>query len=186
MSETKISPAFLVQPEAQYNIRRIVATVVLPHEGGVMHSPGSWDFGFAHDVAQFDGFEVSCYLGDTTMGATVHDSGRLWGFGHSYSVHRIDHAEHARAIGTVLAKVQRHLDKANTDDGYLSEGDFHNYVLRVAAALKIRDVYVRNLPRARDMGGETYRKVTGSALQSWLKQVSEHAAKSELAAIGFR
>ncbi len=182
MTDT-ITCALLVQPTSEYGTRKLTATVVIPQANGELFNPPSWDWR-GSGGAQYNGLEVAAYLGELADAGRSSTGGKLWGFGATYRPHHIDRAEHARAIAAVLTRIDKHLHKANAADGYLPDDDFPGYLRRVAAALKIRTLYVRNTAGGARVTGETYRKVNGAELQTWVDTVRQHAEAGKFSEIG--
>lgn len=175
--------ALLVQVEERHGQYRAVARVVMPttEDGTLTMLSPQWHDRYEHGehAARFEGFEIAAYVGNqSTWGsnyATDTDD-KLWGFGVSFAPYRIDQADHAQAIARTLAAIDRGLRKASEDDGYIRDGEFARYVLRIAKILKIKDVYIRNLPRAYGMSGERYRLTNGfGTLDYWATEVMEMA-----------
>jgi hypothetical protein len=178
--------ALLVQAEEQYGVRQVIARVMAVQADGSLHNV-KWDY--SGDVGkEFYGMEVSAYLGDTSMGSTsdTGDTCRIWGHSIDYKPFSVSKAEQARDMARVMTRIEKHLQKATADEGYISEADFHLYLLRVAAAIKVKTLYVRNLRRAEQRTGEMFRKTDGAGLQSYIRSVADHAHKGELAEIGIR
>lgn len=168
--------ALLVQVEERFGTRYIRAHVVIPQENGELHSVPGWEYG-AQVGSDFYGFTVSAYIGDG-LGLREDNPGHIWGSSHYFEPHRVESAKHARAIARVYDRVERGLAKANDSAGYLREDDFHGYVLRVAASLGIKAIYVRNFRAQREMSGEKWRKVAPDTLAWFVSEVSRRA-KSE-------
>lgn len=138
----------------------------------------SWHFGGYDPGAEFDGFAATAYVGEggRTWDKVNRERG-VWGLGVSYSPHHIESARQAQAIARVLGKVERGLRKTDETHGALADGDYASYVLRIARILRITEVYVRNNARNRTMAGERHRKVNGTSLQYWVRDVTESVAK---------
>lgn len=167
-----------VQTEERYGQYRLVGRVSRLNEAGEMLGT-SWRYG-GHDLgAEFDGFEVHAYLGNTPGLSEYEDTKGLWGFGHSYAPYSIETAKQAQAIARVLTRLEKGLDRLNTDEGY--SNDFDVYLRRVAKILRLKEIHVRNLPG--HWSGERWRKVTGNGLQDYCKTIdtySRDSRKSEL------
>lgn len=183
MSATKkTAVAFLVQVEDRFGQKRIAAQPVRPQSDGELHAIMFDRFGENADVSHLADLNVTAYLGHD-YGTSSDNPGEVWGLGRSYTPHHIESADHAKAIASTLTKIENGLRKLQESAGYLPENDFGAYLLRIATVLRIPEIYVRNTTRALSMSGETYRKVNQGALQYWVQEVSERAAKREYAAI---
>lgn len=148
--------AFVVQIEEHYDIRRVVAKVCRVTTSGELRRPsfGSGDLG-----AHLADFEVSAYLD--------RDNERAWCPGHYFDAFRVD-LEQAESIVKVLRKIQKGMDKATREHGYLAADDFAGYLFRIAAILGVRTYYVRNSDRGREMTGETFRHADAASVQVWI------------------
>ena len=174
--------ALAVQIEESYGTYRAIARVVIPQDNGELHNPSWHDrFDDGEDAARFEGLEVSAYAGAGSWPSGPSDTdGRLWGYGVHYAPYRIESADHAKAIARTFAQIERNTAKLSAEDGPIREGEFARYVMRVAKALRIRTVYVRNTPRAFGMSGERYRIVDAVALDYWTQEVTDKLATSDL------
>lgn len=130
----------------------------------------SWGIGGFDAGAELDGFTVHAYIGySADLRTTPEDTERgLWGASFYVETHRIQNSRQATAITRNLVKVEKSMEKQNAESGYLRDEDFGAYVLRVAKALGIKKIYVRNPFKTRDMSGETFRSVDGAALQYYV------------------
>lgn len=174
MTQTASKLALLVQCEESYGTLEMKAYVVIPQENGELHHP-QWSYG-GHDFgAEFYGFEASCYVGHSDYIAAQQDrEDPLWGFGCYFKPHRVESVRQARAIASVLGKLDKGMDAINASEGYIGNGDFATYALRVARVLKLTGgVYVRNTKEAQARSGETYRKVDGAGLQYWVNDKAQ-------------
>lgn len=167
--------AWLVQAEEQYGTRFIRAHVVIPQPNGELFNPSA---NYPSDAGyEFADFRVTAYLGHSSSTFSTEDTnpGEIWGLGHEFAPFTVTRAERAQAMVSVFRKVARGFAKAEAEGGYVRDGDFHAYLLRIGTSLGIREYHVRNGKRARDMSGETYRKVTPSTLQWWIGDVQDTA-----------
>jgi len=187
MASTKTPIALLVQIESRNSDGyRAVARVVRPQENGELHSVLWSDrYGeYGEDAARFDGLEISAYAGNSSWSANQSDDyAKLWGFGVHYSPYRVEDAAHASAIARTFGQLERGMSNLQTEDGYIRDGEFARYVMRVAKALRIPTVYVRNSPRRREMTGETYRTVDALDLGYWESDILDHIVKGDLASL---
>jgi hypothetical protein len=165
-TQSRAALAWLVQAEQNYGTLFIRAHVVAPTPEGELLTL-EWDRpGVGRQYADF---QVRCYLGHPDY-VTDGDPGDLWGFVHEFAPYRVDSAERARSMAGVFTRVQRGLDKAERESGYLAEGDFVGYLLRIGAALNVRTYWVRNHRRQREMTGDRFRATAVSSLQWWLTE----------------
>lgn len=169
--------AWLLQVEEQYGTRFIRAHVVIPQENGeLFNAPSHSGFSQAPGI-EFDGFRVTAYLGNVALTSSmVSAGGEIWGLGHEFAPFRVGNLDHAKSMVSVFGKIARGMAKAEAESGYVRDGDFHSYFLRIAASLNIRTYYVRNGKRQRENSGETFRKVNPATLQWWIGDISETAA----------
>jgi hypothetical protein len=187
MASTKTPLALLVQLESRAGSGyRAVARVVRPQESGELHNV-SWSgrYGeYGEDAARFEGLEISAYAGNSSWSADQSDEyKRLWGFGVHYTPYRVEDAAHASAIARTFGQLERGMVKLAESDGYIRDGEFSRYVMRVAKALRIPRVYVRTHPRAFNMTGERYRTVDALSLAYWESDVVDSIVKGELASL---
>jgi hypothetical protein len=167
--------AWSVQVEEKYGTRFVRARIVIPQENGDLHNPSNnypTETGY-----EFADFRVTAYLGHDsgTFGVTDSNPGEIWGLGHEFAPFTVSRVERAAAMVKVFRTVSRGLTKAESESGYVKDGDFHTYLLRIGAALGIRTYYVRNGLRQRNMTGEIHRKVTPATLQWWIGDVQDTA-----------
>lgn len=171
--------AFLVQLERTYGTLKISACVVEPvtrntsesTRHGELHNV-SWSGSIWTDNAgrEYEGFNVSAYVGTPEHLRGSDEVRGLWGITATYAPHSIERAEHARAIGAVLAKLERGHQKLNNERGWLGADDYAGHLLRAAEILGIKYFYVRNSKPMRARSGEAFRKVDGSGLQLYVSQ----------------
>lgn len=163
--------ALMVQVEDNYGCPRVAAHVHTVADDESLRNI-LWTGG-REPFERFDGFAVTAYL-DVDRG--------VWGPGCHVEV-RMDRARHARAVASLLATVERGLDRLNGSNGYLPADDYASYLLRVARVLRVSRITVRNSPRRRELTGDTFRSVNGSGLQSWTDDVRRVAKAGELATL---
>jgi hypothetical protein len=130
----------------------------------------SWGIGGYSSGAELEGFTIGAYIGYQPIGGPLEDRG-LWGASTYVEIHRIENARQASAIARVMARVEKSLDKQSQESGYLTDADYAGYVLRVAKALGIKTIYVRNSFEAERNSGVRFRKVDGAALQYYVSAV---------------
>lgn len=187
MTTTSNGLALMVQIEERHGSYRAVARVVLPQENGELQTP-SWrgygqNFDSGDDGQRFDGLEITAYTGDQFGNTSGDLADKLWGFGVHYAPYRIENSTHAKVIAKVFGQIERGMAKLEAEDGYIREGEFARYVMRVAKALRIRRVYARNVPRAYAMTGERYRLADATALEFWCQEVTEKIIVHELSTL---
>jgi len=171
-ANTAPTTVLLVQVVKECETYRVMGQVHQRQLDGEMHS-ANWNYGHG-PAAQYDGFAVHAYLGNTwSSGSTIESEQGVWGEGYSYSPHRIDTAEQAKAIARVMQRLQQGLAQLNDTDGYLTGDDFAGYLLRVTKILKIKEIWTRATPRHRDITGDQFRRMSGASLQHWIKEVDE-------------
>ena len=161
--------ALMVQLEDQYGQLKLVASVVEVQPDGELHNR-QWSYGDGTG-RQFDGFRVHTYVDYNGMGGTSDEPRGIWGGGFFFEPHRIDSAEHATAIATVMRKLETGLAKLTNAEGYIRDEDFGLYLMRIGRVLGIAKVYVRNRKRSQDMSGQKFRSVDGSGLQLYVSMV---------------
>jgi hypothetical protein len=161
-----------VQVEDEYGQKRLKARVMAEQPDGELHYV-QWAYGGYGPGAEYDGLEISAYVGDhPDWDSTQHFRG-VWGSGVHYQPHRIENARHAKAIALVFARIERGLERITQDDGSLADAEYASLVLRVARVLKISAVHVRNPRAVRDRSGRTHQRVNGPGLQSWVASATE-------------
>ncbi|WP_285601371.1 hypothetical protein [Kineosporia sp. NBRC 101731] len=140
------------------NVHQIVAQI------GYQDTSGWWQsttFGWSQPGSQYADFAITAYA-DPTRPCP-------WGFTHAFSPHQIELAQ-AESILKVLRKIKRGLDRADTDRGYVPEGHFHDYIIRITTALGLDDYRVPIVPAERTPAGPQFRRVTGAGLQHWIHE----------------
>lgn len=164
--------AFTIQPTHLYGSTQIRATIVRITDDGEIRNPG-YDYGI--DDAHFNDLMVSAYVNDTGESA-----GNVYGLSVDYrDVFSVD-LKRAEGMVKLLRKVTRGMDKLNDAEGYVSEGAYAAYLLRVARVLGIRTFYVRNDRDARARSGERWRKGTGSTVAYYIDTVQTDIAKGNV------
>lgn len=158
---------FYVQVEDEYGQKRLKARVMSEQPDGELHHV-QWAYGGFDPGAEYEGLEVSAYVGDNPNWGSTDPFRGVWGSGLHYQLHRIENARHAKAIAAVFGRIERGLERVTREDGYLADSDYASLVLRVARVLKIGEVYVRNSRPVFDRSGRRYQKVNGPGLQSWV------------------
>lgn len=175
MSTAKPVYALMVAPETAYGAIRLRAYIVRVEENGEFRTPGS---GYTYDDGYLEYFEISAYA----YASHEDRAGTLYGLSADYRLpFRVD-LTLAEGMVKLLRKVTRGIDKLNESEGYVQEGDYAAYLLRVARILSIRTFYVRNDRTARDRSGERWRRATASVVQSYADTVREAIAKGNVAA----
>lgn len=179
MEEAQGTLVLMAQVEQDYGTYRVVTRVCRRTDTEMLTatwSYGGWDLG-----AEFDGLQIHAYLGSAAGLAPLDGEQGLWGQNYSYSPYRIDSTKQAKAIASVMGRLERGLQKLNDEEGYLGNEDYAGYVLRFARVLKIKGVWVRNDARHKGLTGEPYRHVTGASLQYWVADVDRTARERKLA-----
>lgn len=171
--------ALLVQVEESYGTFRIAARVVL-HNAADELLGISWSYGGFDKGAEFDGFVVHAYLGSASGMTPLEGERGVWGIGHSYSPFRIEKAKQAKAIASILGRLERGLEKISSEDGYLDRNDFAGYLLRIGRLLRIKDFWVRNDAERRVSSGQHNRQVNGAGLQLWVQDVDQITRDSKV------
>lgn len=175
MATKKLNLAWLVQVEEEFGTRHIRASIVMPQESGELHSPQA-DY-LSRPGSEYAELRVSAYLGDIEINhGMATRGGKLWGLGHEYKPFKVDSVERATQISRMLGKIRRGLEKAQTEQGYLAEGDFLGYLGRIGVAIGVKTYYVRNNTPFQDhIAGERWRKCDMPTLQFWLREVVKYA-----------
>jgi hypothetical protein len=169
--------AWLVQLEEKYGTRKIVAHVVVPQESGELHSPDAfWRFNSEHK--DFADLTVSAYLGEMDYAdGRDRQPGKVWGLGRQFTPHHVEHADHARDMARILTRIDKGLQAAQTDSGYLSDGDYPGHLARIGQTLGVTKYYMRaGQPIFATAGsGERYTSGDITKVQYWLREVSRLA-----------
>jgi hypothetical protein len=168
--------AWQVQVEQEYGTRFIRAHVVSVQPSGELHGlsgAGMYPFDEGYEFADF---RVTAYIGQdpATFGQADPNPNEIWGISHEFAPFRVERIERAAAMHSVFRKIARGFAKAESESGYVNDGDFHAYLLRVGSAVGIRTYYVRNGQRARNTSGEVFRKVTPSTLQWFVGDITKN------------
>lgn len=165
--------AWLVQVEEEFGARFVRAHIVTPREDGTLHTPSvnAW----SDPTRPYAELRVSAYIGDITYETNQSAGGRVWGVGYEYKPYRIGSAVRAREIASMMTRVEKGLDKATAELGYLADDDFAGYLGRVGMAIKVPTIYVRNATPFRNMDGLKWRKLDAPGLSYWLSEVSRFA-----------
>ena len=173
---TKSNLAILVQVEQTHGTYQVIARVVIVQANGELHNP-SWhgngvnfDSESGDDGQRFDGLQISAYAGDFP---SPDSPSQLWGFRAEYAPHWVQNSVHAKAIASVLGQIERGMDRLETVDGYIRDGEFSRYVMRAARTLRISKVYVRNAPSVVIKTGECYRTADANGLAYWTQTVNQ-------------
>lgn len=170
--------AWLVKVEDTYGTRKIVARIVVPQESGELHSPDSF-WRFNNDERNFADLTVSAYLGENFTDGRDMRPGRVWGCTREFTPHHIEQAEHARSIATMLTRIDKGLHAAQTDSGYLADGDYAGYLARVGQAIGVTKYYMRAARPIFGSMAEGIRYVSGdiTQVQFWLREVTRIAVE---------
>jgi hypothetical protein len=163
--------AWFVNLAEEYGQARLVATVVIDTPGDEPRTITAWERGTATG-AQFYGLEVTAYV-DGSPGLSATGS---WAARVRYAPFDVQSAGQARAIATVLGRVERGFDRLNAAEGYLEGGDYAGHLIRVGRILSISRFHVRASRQRREHNGEAYYLVDGSGLRWWVEQVCKDVA----------
>lgn len=128
-------------------------------------------------VAEYNGFRVSAMVGHSYRLTSDDTPGEVWGWEYSYAPDRITRPEVARGMASVLARVEKGLDKIDSEAGVVS--DFAGYVARIASVLRM-PLYVRNTARRVDMTGESFSLMDAGKLRYWVQDVSAAGEKRDM------
>jgi hypothetical protein len=171
---SKPTTAFVVEQETEHGITRIVARPVLVTEAGELRNP-LFRFGNDPESALAD-LEVYTYVD--------RDSDEWKTYAHlcEYAPLRVD-ARLAEVIVKSLRRIRKGLDRADSEQGYLSNDadGWAAFLFRIAAILGIRAYYVRNSDRGHEMTGARYRRTDGAGVQSWLSNLAYEHNKARAA-----
>lgn len=163
---------FHVQVEDEYGQKRLMGRVMAEQPNGELHQV-QWAYGGFDPGAEYEGLEVSAYVGDNPNWSSTHPFRGVWGSGVHYQLHRIENARHAKAIASAFGRIERGLERIKQEDGYLADSDYASLLLRVARVLRIGSIFVRNSRPVFDRSGRTYQKVNGPGLQSWVASAAD-------------
>lgn len=156
---TKPKLAFVLQVESSYGTTEIVGSVVYLGDDGRLRSP-LWPDYRHPEIARYADFRVHAYLD--------RDNPRAWGWGHSYTPHKISDIDHAQTILRMLRKIDKGLNATNSEQGYVDH--FAAYLFRIAAILRIRTYYVRNFDKTVEMTGERFGRRDAMGVQRWITE----------------
>lgn len=152
----KHTPVFVLSREHTHGVGSLIAEYCHLTPDGKLRHPG---FDKWNPAMQLADFEVYAYLDDPHP--------RVIGFGHWFRPWRVE-LPRAEAMVKALRRLQRGLDKANSEEGYLDHHDFPGYLFRVARILGIRTYWVENTRGQRELTGERFRQVDGAGVQGWV------------------
>lgn len=163
----KTSPlALLVELGDEYGQTRLYAKPVVDSETQDFRNCSA---DYSSDPGwELAGFTIGAYIDYSGMGGSADEQRGIWGPNFYYEPFRVGSVRFAQAIARTMAKVERSLDAQNRESGYLVDDDFSAYVLRIAKALGITSIYVRNTNRAAEVSGQRWRSVDGAGLQTWV------------------
>ena len=169
MSENKSKPefGFYIQIENHAGTNKLVAHVCYLNEQGEIRNPLS---GYFEPGCEYADLQVEAYLD--------RDHEHAWGLGYSYAPHRVELNE-AQNMVKVLRRIQTGLLKVQREQGYLAEGDYAGYLLRIMALLKFKVIMVANDEEQKRRSGEHWRRVEATGLQWWVEQQVRRHAKAE-------
>jgi hypothetical protein len=171
--------AWLVQVTERFGTRKITAQVVVPQESGELHSPDSF-WRFNNVEKDFADLTVTAYLGELDyVDARDRQPGKVWGCRREFTPHHIEHADHARDIARMLTKIDKGLQDAATESGYLDDDDFPGYLARIGRAIGVTKYYMRSgQPVFTTDIGERYTSGDITKVQFWVREVAQLAVRS--------
>ncbi|GAB3259759.1 hypothetical protein [Kineosporia babensis] len=156
MTRSDIPLVVLVTSQHLYDTtHQIIAQI------GYQDSKGWWQtptWGWCQTASQYADFQITGYVD--------LEKGTVWGYSHYFNPHQIS-LDQAESIVKVLRKIKRGLDRADTERGYIPDNSFHEYVIRITAALGITDYRVPTGDSPSNSGHDV-RQVSGGGLRTWL------------------
>jgi hypothetical protein len=165
--------ALFVQLEDDYGQAKLKTRVMTVQPDGDLNGL-LWGIGGFDPGAEYAGLEINAYVADNaSWGAKEHPMRGVWGHGVHYELPQVENARHAKAIASVLSRIERGLERLTQERGFLQDCDYAGLVLRVARILKINRVHVRNPRAVRERTGQFHRRVTAVELQSWVLSAVE-------------
>ncbi len=160
--------ALLLDLDTSHGVYRLTGEVLYrdpePDDGYDGWLRPSWERYGPESLRRFADLIVTAYLD--------RSGGRSYGYRVEFRPHHIEHVTQASEIAATLRKVNAGLARMDREDGYLTDEQFHAFVLRVCKILRVGEVLVRNSERARMASGERYRTVDGSGLQAWVWHIT--------------
>lgn len=164
--------ALSVQIEDRYGTLRIVARVChISEETGELLNYTSMD------SSEFTDFTVNAYIDSDPRSSTTDNFG-IWGLSYNYEDAYVKDVRAARKMVSLLGRVERGLEKLDSQRGYIDRDDYATFVLRIAEVLRIKRIHVRNSREARAMTGDAWRRVMdGREFSAWIGRVNHDAEK---------
>lgn len=171
MGKPKRQYVMVFQVESNHGSPQVVGRICYLNEAGEMRNTlgDRWEEG-----AEFADFGVHGYVPKPD-----NDPEYVWGFGYSYlQPYRVE-THRAEQMVRLLRKVDKGMARLESERGWVGQEGFHAFALRVAEVLGIKQFYVKNNEKARQISGQFWRKTDGSGVQSWLDlQVQEKVGAS--------
>jgi hypothetical protein len=149
------------QKETEHGATQLVGSVCYLNANGELRNPLTGWNETASDLADF---KVRAYVDKATPNP--------FGFSCEFKPFAVK-LEQAESMVKVLRKVAKGMAKADTERGYVQADQFHEYIVRAAAILGVKQFRVRSTDRHRAVTGDVYRSVGGSGLQSWIADMME-------------
>lgn len=178
MAKIRKDLAWLVQIHDEYGTKKIRAQIVIPQPNGELHNPdASWRFNSTD--REFADLSVFAYLGELDWADNRdRQPGKVWGCGNQYTPHHIEHADHARDIARTLTRIDKGLQTAQSEAGYLADADYPGYLARIGKILGVTTYYMR-AHRAIFGSGTGERYVSGdiTKVQYWIREVTRIAVE---------
>jgi hypothetical protein len=126
------------------------------------------DGGFRRTLG--DRFEDGAEFADFEVSALVKAEYGVFGLSAEYrDVYSVD-VFRAESMVKLLRKVNKGLERLNSERGWVDSNDFAGYALRVAEVLGVREFYVENGERESRISGQRERRTDGAGVQLWVQQ----------------
>jgi hypothetical protein len=159
------------QVETQYGTARLVGRVCHVNADGELRNFLGDRF---EDGAEFGDFAVSAWLPHGHQA-----SGPSFGCTADYlSPYRVE-LYRAELMVKLLRKVNKGLERLSSERGWVPDGDFAQYALRVAEILGVREFYVHNDATAQAMTGQKFRRTDGAGVQMWVEHKVRQATGTQ-------
>ena len=170
--------AFVVTLTNDYGTTKLVARIFERDSEGDFVPMGSYSRPTMHR-SELAEFTVTSYVDRENYSSGGKEPIGLWGGNYRFDSVDIQRADQAREIAKVLTAIEKGMDKLREAQGYLKDGDYAQYLFRIASILRIPSVYFRPSRRQRDMTGQMYKKVNAAELQSLLAHMVDeiHSGK---------
>lgn len=161
MSITPTELAWYLAVETEYGLRQLVARIWKTDNDSYAHN----------DYADF---RVVAWLD--------HEHEHPWATKYGFQGHDVIELRQAEFMVKTLRKLQRGMDKADTEQGYLQDGNYSGHLFRVARILGIKTYYVASTPQQRAVTGQRWQREDATGVQHHIQSVQRQYCKASTSA----